>query len=262
MKKLKIANKKKIITIISIALGVGILLTPSKKEYIEINSSSQAFLESINEISDESKLKLILEEKKETIKFLSDTFGIDHETVIILLKENKDNLGYLDNLSNFDYILTEYLFSLEDSNKSMFNKLLTTSNKDKDYLLKLISYYTSIYKNVDYTIAASIANVESGYVSKYMLSKNNIFGGMSNGNLIGYKNIEYGILCYIRLLSEGYFAKGLNSVESIGVVYNPIIIDNVKYANPTWVYNVNLCKNKFLDKPEVDASMLNELKFS
>lgn len=260
MRKIKITNIKRIFTIIFIALGVIILLTPSKNEIIEINTNSQAFLENINEISEESKLKLILEEKGEDIKFLSDTFNIDYETVIILLKENKDKLGYLDNLKNFERIVIDYLFSLEESNKDMFNKENKISNKDKEYILKLISYYTNIYNEVDYTIAASIANVESGYVSKYMLNKNNIFGGMSNGNLIRYKNIEYGVLSYIKLLNDGYFTKGLNTVESIGVVYNPVIIDNVKYASSTWVYNINLCKNEFLEKDMVSAKVLNEMK--
>lgn len=94
-----------------------------------------------------------------------------------------------------------------------------------------------------------------------MLNKNNIFGGMYNGNLIGYKNIEYGTLKFIKLLSEGYFGKGLVTVEDIGRVYNPMINESgVKTAKPAWVYNVTLAMEDFIEVEAVDTTLLLSLK--
>ena len=155
------------------------------------------------------------------------------------------------------------MFELETRDKTLFNNVRTHGNKDKDYIVKLVKYFSSIYTNVEFTIAAGIANVESGYTSKYMLNKNNIFGGMYNGNLIGYKNIEYGTLQYIKLLSEGYFGKGLTTVEDIGKIYNPMFNESgVKIAKPTWVYNVKLSMENFSDIEDVDTTILNNLKNS
>ena len=70
--------------------------------------------------------------------------------------------------------------------------------------------------------------------------------GFYQGKLISYKNIEYGVLKYVQILSNGYFSKGLDTVEEIGVVYNPTFNENgVKIAQPSWVYNVKSCLNRF-----------------
>ena len=69
------------------------------------------------------------------------------------------------------------------------------------------------------------------------MSCNNIFGGMSSTGLIKYNNIEYGVLSYVKLMSERYYAKGLDTVESIARVYNP--------NSTTWTTNVKNTANKF-----------------
>ena len=91
-----------------------------------------------------------------------------------------------------------------------------------------------------------------------MLNNNNIFGGMANGRLISYKSIEYGTLMYIKLLSEGYFGKGLNTVELIGIIYNPMFNENgVKVAKPTWVNNVKRAMEKYSVKEKLDVTVFN-----
>ena len=206
---------------------------------------------------------MTLKEKKDSIKFLAETFQIDEDVLTNKLKENYKELGFVENIDDFDKIVIDYLFELETSEKTLFNNVRTNGNKDKDYIVRLVKYFSNIYDNVEFTIAAGIANVESGYVSKYMLNKNNIFGGMYNGNLIGYKNIEYGTLQYIKLLSEGYFGKGLTTVEDIGKIYNPMFNESgVKIAKPTWVYNVKLSMENFSDIEDVDTTILNNLKNS
>ena len=150
------------------------------------------------------------------------------------------------NTDNLEYTLIEYLLALEDSNKELFDNSIDPCDDSKEYMLALIKYFSNIYTNVDFSIAAAIAQIESGYTAQSMLNKNNIFGGMSGGSLIRYKNIEYGILRYIKLLSEGYFGKGLTTVESIGRVYNPTFNEQgVKIAKPSWVSKVNNALDEF-----------------
>ena len=109
-------------------------------------------------------------------------------------------------------------------------------------------YFSKLYNNVDFSIAAAIVQIESGYTVQSMLNKNNVFGGMSGGGLIKYKNIEYGILSYVKLLSDGYFGKGLTTVEDIGRVYNPTYNENgVKIAKPSWVSKVNNAMTEFVN---------------
>ena len=232
-------NKNKIFIIIGVLVGVIILLQPSGTIHLEVEKDVEngVPLESLNKLSYEDQVSMTLKEKKDSIKFLAETFQIDEDVLTNKLKENYKELGFVENIDDFDKIVINYLFELETSEKTSFNNVRTNGNKDKDYIVRLVKYFSNIYDNVEFTIAAGIANVESGYVSKYMLNKNNIFGGMYNGNLIGYKNIEYGTLQYIKLLSEGYFGKGLTTVEDIGRIYNPMFNESgVKIAKPTWVY--------------------------
>lgn len=258
-------NKKKIIILIGIFVGIGILLTPSKGNVVEINTnvSKGRDLESVKVITEEEKLSLFFEEKMDSITFLANTFKIDKEVFLELLKENKDKLNYLEDSSNFDKILIDYLFTLEDSNKELFDTKRDACAMDKDYIIKLIKYFSGLYESVDFSIASGIAEVESGFTSKYMLSRNNIFGGLVNGKLLSYRNIEYGVLSYIKLLNDGYFTKGLTTVEAIGIVYNPTFNENgEKIARPSWVFNVNKAKENYLEIEEVDTSLLNSLKNS
>ena len=176
---------------------------------------------------------IITEEKKEnnldnyqdTINFYANVFQIDNLKLNSLLEESYD-------------LIDKDLFS---------NKLTSGIGTKKEYILDLINYYAYLYQNVDYSIATSIAHIESGFRAQSMLKYNNIFGGMSKGKLIHYKNIEYGILKYIKLLSESYFGIGLNTIESIGKKYNPVYEGKNKKANPTWVKNVNSVLNKYQD---------------
>lgn len=260
-----IKHIKKIVILMGIVIGMVILLTPNKGNVVEINTnvSKDKNLESIKVIKEEEKIALFLEEKMDSIIFLANTFKIDKEIIIELLKENKMELNYLENSANFDKILIDYLFTLEDSNKKLFDTKREPCTMDKEYIIKLIKYFSSIYDQVDFSIAAGIAEVESGFTSKYMLSRNNIFGGLVKGKLLSYRNIEYGVLSYIKLLNDGYFTKGLTTVETIGKIYNPVFNENgEKIARPTWVVNVNKAKENYLEIDEVDTSLLNSLKNS
>lgn len=208
----------------------------------------------------EEKIELSLNEKGDTIKFLANTFLIDEEILRNKLENNYEELNYLDNMDSFDKIVLDYLLTLEESEKELFNNKRISNQMDKDYIVKTLKYFSDMYANVDFGIAAGIANVESGYTSKYMLSKNNIFGGMYNGGLISYKTIEYGVLKYVILLSEGYFGKGLVTIEDIGRVYNPTFESGIKIAKPAWVYNVTKSMELFADIQEVDTTDLINLK--
>ena len=149
---------------------------------------------------------------------------------------------------NLEYTLSEYLLSLEDNNKELFDNSIDPCDDSKEYMIALLKYFSNIYTNVDFSIAVAIAQIESGFTAQSMLNKNNIFGGMSGGSLIRYKNIEYGILSYIKLLSDGYFGKGLTTVESIGRVYNPTYNEQgVKIAKPSWVSKVNNAMTEFVN---------------
>lgn len=218
---------------------------------VNINESG-----SYNNISKEEVIAIKLQENDEEISFFAQTFQIDKEKLLEKLKENNDIIDF----NNFTNDLVKYLFKLEKEEKSLFNKKITPCKEDKDYMIALIKYYTNIYPDVDFTIAASIAQIESNYKSAGMLKKNNIFGGMANGRLITYKNIEYGILRYIKLLNDGYFGKGLTTIEEIGKKYNPRIVDGKKIASPTWVKNVTGATNQFSEYSEVDINTLNLLK--
>lgn len=211
-------------------------------------------------LSEEEILNIFFNTNQETISFMSNMFQIDNNVFIDKLKENFKELNLL-NAENIDDILLNYLISLEESNPELFDNSLNTSNPSKEYMVALIKYFCDYYGNVDFSIAAAIAEIESGYSAKSMLNKNNIFGGMSGGGLIRYKNIEYGIYSYIKLLSEGYFGKGLITVESIGRIYNPTYNEaGVKIAKPSWVANVTKAMNNYVAMDTVDIESLLSLK--
>ena len=193
-------------------------------------------------LTKEDQINNLLSNHQKEIEFYAYTFEIDSK--ILTNKIAQDYKIFLN--EDFDKTLINYLENLEETEKDLFKQEIIPNTKSKNYMIGLISYFTSIYDNVDFNIAASIAMIESGYNSNYMLKKNNIFGGMYKGKLIQYKNIEYGIYNYIKLLSEGYFSKGIDTIEEIGIVYNPTFDNNGhKIAKPSWVYNVNHCLNNF-----------------
>ena len=210
--------------------------------------------ESTRILSEEEILNIFLTNNTITIKFMSDMFQIDNEVLLNKLREDYQSINLLDN--DLDKTLLDYMIALEDSNPELFSKKLNVSNPSKEYMIALIKYFCDYYGNVDFSIAAAIAEIESGYSAKSMLNKNNIFGGMSSGGLIKYKNIEYGIYSYIKLLSEGYFGKGLTTVEAIGRVYNPTYNEaGVKIAKPSWVANVSNAMSDYsvMDTVEIEA---------
>lgn len=216
----------------------------SANNYKELKSVTVSYdnrsLESVRIITEEQKLELYLNEYEAEIKFFAKTFGISEETLLNKLSNDYITLNLLNTDENIGKVLINYLFNLESSESNLFVNTITPCNESKEYILSLINYFSNLYGNVDFEIAAAIAEVESGFSAPSMLNKNNVFGGVASGRLISYKNIEYGILRYIKLLSEGYFAKGLTTVETIGRVYNPTYNEQgVKIAKPTWVNHVN-----------------------
>ncbi len=255
MKDYIISNKRGIILVI---LGVMILIVMlllyhrcSHQEFLV--SSISTFEAKITEpeskriLSEEELLEIYVNDNLDTINFFADVFKIDQNTFINKLKSDYKNINLL-NTTSLEYTLSEYLLMLEDTNKELFNNQVDPCNASKEYMLALLKYFSNIYTNVDFSIAAAIAQIESGYTAQSMLNKNNIFGGMSSGGLIKYKNIEYGILSYVKLLSDGYFGKGLTTVEDIGRVYNPTYNeDGVKIAKPSWVSNVNNALDEFIN---------------
>ncbi len=202
-----------------------------------------AFLsENYNETKYEDYLNLY----KEEIKFFSKAFGFKYEDVLanLLEKASKNaefeptNIGFLKNkegkLKTFDsieYGIVEYFYKLVESKSLKRSKKVVPYEGDSKYIEDLIIYYTTtIYTNVDTVTALSIGAAESGYYKvKYMLRKNNVFGGMSNSGLITYENIEIGVLKYIRLLSKNYYGKGLNTLSEIGIP--KIIVKNIHNKN-------------------------------
>ncbi len=92
----------------------------------------------------------------------------------------------------------------------------------------------------------SIGAAESGYYKvKYMLKKNNVYGGMSTSGLIRHDNIELGVLSYIRMMSKNYYAKGLTTKAAIGKVYCPVFENGMKKASSHWINLVTTAENKY-----------------
>lgn len=197
----------------------------------------------------------------DTIKFFATAFGYDLNDVIndlTSLSKNEEvfirtNIGYLKNKSgklyvydNFEYGLIEYFYNLNNNGRIKKNKKYIPYEGNSKYVEDLITYYSSIYQNVDKTTLLSIGAAESGYYKvKYMLKYNNIYGGMSSKGLIKHNNIELGVLTFVRMMSRNYYGKGLTTPKSIGKVYCPVYIDGVKVASPHWINLVNTAKNKY-----------------
>ena len=177
-------------------------------------------------------LDYYLEEKKDTIAFFAKAFGYNYNDVIkdLQTKNEKEevflmtNIGFLKNennellnFENFEYGLIEYFYNLNKTKTlKRTNKYIPYSGS-ASYVENLIMYYSNIYTNVDQTLMLSIGAAESGYYKvKYMLKKNNVYGGMSTSGLIRHDNIELGVLSYIRMMSKNYYAKGLTTKAAIG----------------------------------------------
>lgn len=193
------------------------------------------------------------------LKFLSSAFNVKYKDILSDLLErhkgnvkfNVYNVGLLDSTKEIDNVLygmVEYFYDYEKKNPNNINKERVPYNGNAQYIENLIVFLCEqIYTNVDPTIALSIASIESAsFKAKSMMKVNNVYGGMSGGNLIKYRNIDYGVLSYIRLLSRSYFGKGLTTVETIGKKYNPTYDKfGNKIANPNWVNSVNTAMVKY-----------------
>lgn len=209
----------------------------------------------------ETNISCFLKEKESTLKFMTDTFAVDFDTVkedLISINEGgyydemnvgrlKDSKGNLKKYGSFEEGLIEYLFNFTKENPKLVSNKRIPYTGSKDYVIDLIKYFTGIYENVDYTTAVSIGAAESGYYEvKYMLNSNNVFGGMGSNGLIKYKNIEYGILNYIRMLSRNYYGKGLTTLESIGRIYCPSYDSKGnKVASSHWLGLVRKAMSKY-----------------
>ena len=203
-------------------------------------------------------MEIYINDNLDIVSFFADVFQINQDTLIERLKADYQSINLL-NTTNLEYTLSEYLLALEDSNRELFDNSIDPCDDSKEYIIALLKYFSKLYNNVDFSIAAAIVQIESGYTVQSMLNKNNVFGGMSGGGLIKYKNIEYGILSYVKLLSDGYFGKGLTTVEDIGRVYNPTYNENgVKIAKPSWVSKVNNAIDEFINM-ENDISIAEVL---
>ena len=150
---------------------------------------------------------------------------------------------------NYDFIKEDIIRKsegIENINETNIASLKNNSG-NSDYVEKLIIYFSNIYQNVDTDIALSIGAAESGYYTvKFMLGKNNVYGGMSNSGLIRHDNIELGVLSYVKMLSKNYFGKGLTTPASIGRVYCPTTNEyGNRIASPHWINLVNTAKSKY-----------------
>ena len=210
----------------------------------------------------EKNIEFFINEQIDTLTFFAKIFGYDIEYVkkdLIKRSENIKNLeptnigsikksnGVLKKYKNKEYGTVEYFYELVESHPEKRNKKVVAYSGKSDYIEKLIMYYTRIYTNVDTTTALSIGAAESGYYQvKYMLSKNNVYGGMNSNGLIRHENIEIGVLKYIRMLSKNYYGKGLTTLESIGRVYCPVYNETGnKIASPHWINLVKSAKSKY-----------------
>lgn len=212
----------------------------------------------------EKNIEYYISENENTLIFFAKTFGFDIEFVKENLIERAEtienleieptNIGSLKNKNNqlktyknIEYGIVEYFYDLSKSHPEKRNRIVVPYTGNSDYIEKLIMYYTGIYSNVDTSIALSIGAAESGYYKvKYMLNKNNVYGGMSSNGLIKYENIEIGVLKYIRLLSKNYFNKGLTTINDIGKIYCPTTNEYGQIvASPHWINLVNTARNKY-----------------
>ena len=107
-------NKNKIFIIIGVLVGVIILLQPSGTIHLEVENDVEngVPLESLNKLSYEDQVSMTLKEKKDSIKFLAETFQIDEKVLINMLKDNYEKFGFDKNTNDFDKIVIDYLFEL------------------------------------------------------------------------------------------------------------------------------------------------------
>lgn len=247
-------------------------------ETLKTSLNLEYIVEFLQESYNQTKYEDYLNLYQEEIKFFSKAFGYKYEDVLADLKSKTNNnadfeptnIGFIKNkegkIKTFDsieYGIVEYFYKLVESKSLKRSKKVVPYTGNSKYIEDLIIYYTeNIYTNVDTVTALSIGAAESGYYKvKYMLKRNNVFGGMSNSGLITYENIEIGVLKYIRLLSMHYYGKGLNTLSEIGRVYCPVYDNGVKTASSHWINLVNTAKTKYNDYTQnIEINALVEAK--
>lgn len=257
--------KRKVISLIitTIVLTIGLFkneILINNQKYT--NSNNIIATKSSNEYDLEEDIVSFINENNEIFNFYTEMFGISlndlKKSIIMDNQNNKFNKLDIGNANkeynSLDKNLIDYLFKLKKSNQALFKQEYKSGTEyKKEYIYSLINYYSKIYDNVDYNVLLSIAYIESGNLnSKYMLKRNNIFGGMSSKGLIKYNNIEFGVLSYVKIMSEKYYAKGLNTIDKIAKKYNP--------TSTTWVNKVKKVSNKFNNNKEINIYKLINLK--
>ena len=242
----------------------------SNKSLFELVTSAKNEIDNKN---NENNINHYIDKYNDTLIFFSNIFGYDIEIIKEdLINRNNDNIIINNNIGiirdkdnniieypNVEYGIVEYFFDLLNTNRIERKKRLVPYEGNSEYIEKLITFYTSIYTNVDASTALSIGAAESGYYKvKYMLRMNNIYGGMGYNGLIRHENIELGVLHYIRMLSINYYGKGLNTIYDIGYVYCPTVNDyGQKITSPHWIKLVTIAKEKY-DNYSKDVT-LNDL---
>lgn len=246
-----------IITITIVIIGI-IIDIYNKKENVLANTNINHYSYSV--LTNEDIIKKHMEENYPTYKFYSKMFGISLDNLenALIDEANLEQRNLLAEDNEFDKELLNFIINLEKEKPELFNREYYYEVKSKEYIYGLVEYFVSIYDNVDLDIAKAICYLESGNLNaKSMLKKNNIFGGMKNGKIIKYSSIEYGVFKYISLLSNSYYGKGLNTVETIGKKYNPLVVNGKSVANPDWVRNVKSIQKKF--SSEVSIKSIDKL---
>ena len=250
--KYRASNLIKAIIILLLITLIGVVKR-DVVSYDEITSNEVLAL-SINSTEEYDNVTDFIYNNFEIFNYYAKTFAIDLENIeSLLIMANKGKTFNKNDIANSGVIydslevnIIEYLFDLEDKHPELFNNNVVKNTRSKYYIYNLINYYCNLYE-LDYQLLASISYVETGNMkANNMLSKNNVYGGMTyNKQLIGYKNINYGVLTYVRMMKYKYIDKGLDTVDKIGYVFNPIVINGVKTVNPHWLGHVNSTLPKF-----------------
>lgn len=246
--------------VIALSITLIIMLSVIVKNNIFLDKNTQVesnevlAMNSYIEYSIEEDIDNFILENQSTFDFYCNMFGISLQDLKnAIIKSNNTNTFNRQDIGNTNSIyesldknLIDYLFSLKSSNPKLFQQTYVNGNNySKEYIYGLLNYFSSIYENVDFDVLASIAYIESGNLNaKYMMSCNNIYGGMSSNGLIKYQNIEFGVLSYVKLMSEKYYAKGLDTIDKIARIYNPV--------SSTWSSNVKSMLNKFNNYETID----------
>lgn len=243
-------------------------------KYLAESSNSQVDL--LLKEEEKNNIDNFINNNEEQIRFFANMFGIDYEIAIAKIREinidpntfNENNIGLIrdfdGNIINYNSVdrgILEFFSFLDNSFPELVNNSYRPGPNNPEYVEALIQYFSTLYNNVDHKLMLSIGAAESGYyTAKTMLYKNNIYGGMGSNGLIQYKNIEYGVWQYIKKMSEQYYDKGLNTIESIGYVFCPQMINGIKTVSSHWVSLVTKAMETYTyDIRYVSISQLNDL---